>query len=194
MFIEKVALSVIGGLVVLANNFVREGLLVRLNNSKSTQMIEMLDKIQYVTEEGKNNYRNALIFKQATGRYAPIHTINLIFNCYDPCLAARIYSKAPPYIRFDLLEQNRSPAITARKISTFFSWILFATGACLLVLSLGILRIIGDANISVQSDAGLLYVTTITFFLFSFIAIIQINYAGKNLIFLKDVDRFYKGE
>lgn len=59
MFIEKVALSVIGGLVVLANNFVREGLLVRLNNSKSTQMIEMLDKIQYMTEEGKNNYRNA---------------------------------------------------------------------------------------------------------------------------------------
>lgn len=194
MFIEKAALSVIGGLVVLANNFVREGLLVRLNYRKSTQMIEMLDKIQYMTEEGKNNYRNALIFKQATGRYAPIHTINLIFNCYDPCLAARIYSKAPSYIRFDLLEQNRSPAITARKISTVFSWILFATGACLLVLSLGILRIIGDANISVQSNVGFLYVTTITFFVFSFIAIIQINYAGKNLIFLKDVDRFYQGK
>lgn len=65
-------------------------------------------------ESGKNNLKNALIFKKITNKNAPIHTINLIFNCYDPAEAIYIYSRADKYIHFNnnqlekpqLLEDN----------------------------------------------------------------------------------------
>ncbi len=67
-------------------------------------------------ESGKNNLKNALIFKKITNKNAPIHTINLIFNCYGPATALFIYSRAEKYIHFNKKNELKKPEFLERKM------------------------------------------------------------------------------
>lgn len=193
MFTQEVFLSILAGVIVLLNNYIREGVLVHLSHQKESELIRLIEEIRYSTEDGRNNYRNALVFKKATRRYAPIHIINQIFNCYDPCFAARIYAKAPTYLKFDCTEPE-GPCWRTRNLSKFLSWTLFAVGVSLLLLSTFSMLAISttDGSTASQQSQSVVYISFLVFLLFSMLSIWIFHLAGRELIFLQDVDKFYK--
>lgn len=110
--------------------------------------INILNEMEYydisgsgkVDNSGKNNLKNSLIFRKITNKNAPIHIVNLIFNCYDPAEAIYIYARAEKYINFNNHNRLEKPRILERKNHKFLLNLLFYLA--LLSLATNILLVI----------------------------------------------------
>ncbi|MEM8505244.1 MAG: hypothetical protein AAF716_19070 [Cyanobacteria bacterium P01_D01_bin.1] len=196
-FIQQIALqlilSAIAGTVAFAQFLFREFIFGKRSERENSELIELLDKVSY-RSKSKSDYMNALVFKKATGRYAPVHVVNQVFDCYDPCFAARIYSRDPIYLKLDNIGRN-GPNTEIRRISKVTFSVLFAIGFFLLGLNTWVVLSISTnvGGTELQQNQSTIYALIVFFFLFYGISISTLYWTSRELSFLKDVDRFYKG-
>ena len=189
-----VVISALTGLIVLIREYFRESLFARLPYRKERDLIELLEKVSYPVENSKNKYINALIFKRATGRYAPIHIVNQVFKCYDPYSAARIYARVPSYLELNSVSE-KGPSLGWRKFSKIFAQILWVISFLVFVRSTYLAVSISSelGSIALQANRLEIYTFLIGSFLFLYTVSITIFYwANNELIFLRSVDQFYE--
>ena len=193
MLEKEIILLAVGSLLAFVSNFIKEGVFVRLPHKRDARLIEVTDRIEYPTKNAKSNHRNVLALKESTGRYVPIHVVDQILRCYDPCLAVHIYSTAPSYLCLASQKKGRIPKHINRKveISRVSWWILSLL--CLFILFLSLFLMIPIANIAADRPERAI-ASLAVFSLLVTTPLLVLGFAGREIIFLNDVKRFYRGE
>jgi uncharacterized membrane protein YqjE len=193
-----VLLTTISGVVILINNFIKEGILFTRKKLKDSEQISYITELKYLDTKAIDNCKNSIIFRAITGKQTPIHIVNLIFNCYDPALAIYIYSKAVRYIQFDDKGQLLEPKIVRNKSANFALYILIALSSSLILLGYSGLDSLGSYHPNASSDANALNAIHIFINIFSVFFIIAVlfglwglNYSLNELTFLAKVRKFY---
>jgi hypothetical protein len=173
----------------------------RLQNS---QRISDMREISYLDEKAKNNCINSIVFSAETGCQAPIHIVNLMFNCYDPALAMYIYSRAKNYIKFDNDDQLLEPKrIRSKWIIVLIAFMLLTSLSLAIVSLLGVfngLKIILSLIMSFSKNinsAIYIFLFFVIFFTIVFVITTVIGFWGfryslNEFSFLDKVKKFYE--
>jgi hypothetical protein len=193
--VTTLALPLISGVVVLLNNFVKEGIFFTRKKLKHSEQIEFIKDISYLDEKAKNNCKNSIIFRAITGKQAPVHIVNLIFNCYDPVSAMYIYSKAINYIKFNKKGQLSKPENIQGKALISSLYIMLIAAFLLTSSSLYAILVLMYVLFTLNNFRDFLIVLRLlSIVLLCFgSSLWAINYSLSEFSFLGKVDRFYKG-
>lgn len=122
--------------------------------------ISILNEMKYydisspnkIDDTGKNNLKNSLIFRKITNKNAPIHIVNLIFNCYDPAEAIYIYSRATKYINFNNDYELEKPQILAGRSHKFLLDLLLFFAILSLVANISLIVLFTQLILIVMSN------------------------------------------